>query len=92
MIFELKYSEKVTKDVLKYQKSGNKNYLEKIDILFIELKNHPKTGTGKPEQLKYFEKPTISRRNSEKHRLVYEINEEAFIVNVLSIWGHYEDK
>ncbi len=51
MIFELKYSDKVTKDVLKYQKSGNKSYLQKIDVLFIELRSYPKTGTGK-ERLK----------------------------------------
>ena len=44
----------------------------------------------------YFKKlrgsPTIySRRISEKHRLVYEINKEKRVVKVLSMWGHYDD-
>ena len=36
--------------------------------------------------------PTMySRRISQKHRLVYEINKEKRVVKVLSMWGHYDD-
>jgi toxin YoeB len=91
-VFHIKYQDKVQKDVKKHQKSGNKIYLNKIDELFNELRVRPKTGTGKPEQLKYYKIPTYSRRISEKHRLVYEVIEEDLIVNILSVWGHYDDK
>jgi toxin YoeB len=90
--YVLVYAEKVEKDVKKHQKAGNKIYLSKINVLFTELRIHPSTGTGKPEQLKFFKTPTYSRRISEKHRLVYEIIEAEFLVNILSVWGHYDDK
>ena len=91
-MYFIDFGENVVFEIKKLEKSGDKIALKKLYFLLEELKSNPKTGTGKPEQLKYFEKPTFSRRISDKHRLVYEINEEAFIFNVLSIWGHYEDK
>ncbi len=33
-----------------------------------------------------------SRRISQKHRLIYEIEEEVVKVAVLSSYGHYDDK
>jgi toxin YoeB len=57
-----------------------------------ELREHPKTGTGKPEQLKHYEIPTWSRRITDNHRLIYRIEEDRVIVLVLSFWGHYGDK
>ncbi|MDP2058823.1 MAG: type II toxin-antitoxin system YoeB family toxin [Flavobacteriaceae bacterium] len=36
-----------------HKKSGNKVTLKKIETVLTELENHPHTGTGKPEQLKY---------------------------------------
>ena len=60
--------------------------------LLDELEKHPETGTGKPEQLKYFDVPTWSRRISDKHRLVYQIKEKIVTILVLSAWGHYNDK
>jgi toxin YoeB len=50
------------------------------------------TGTGKPEQLKHYNIPTWSRRITEKHRLIYRIEENKIMVLVLSFWGHYGEK
>ncbi len=61
------------KDIEKFKKSGDKKALIKIDKLLDELREHPKTGTGKPEQLKYYEIPTWSRRITDTHRLIYRI-------------------
>ena len=36
------------KDIEKIKKSGDKKVLLKIDKLLDELREHPKTGTGKP--------------------------------------------
>lgn len=46
------------KDIEKFKKSGDKKVLIKIDKLLDELREHPKTVTGNPEQLKYYEIPT----------------------------------
>nr|WP_294894104.1 Txe/YoeB family addiction module toxin [uncultured Pedobacter sp.] len=79
-------------DVKKIEKSGDKKLLKKIYLLLDELEEHPTSGTGKPERLKFHETTTWSRRISSKHRLVYQIEEEVVTVLVLSTWGHYGDK
>jgi toxin YoeB len=57
-----------------------------------ELREHPKTGTGKPELLKHYETPTWSRRINDRHRLIYRIEDSNVVVLILSFWGHYGDK
>ena len=57
-----------------------------------ELQEHPRTGTGKPELLSGDRAGQWSRRISQKHRLVYEIEETIVKVDILSAYGHYEDK
>lgn len=92
----MKYSIELTleaeNDIENFKKSGDKKALIKIDKLLNELREHPKSGTGKPEQLKYYEIPTWSRRVNDKHRLVYRIYEDKIIVLVLALWGHYGNK
>lgn len=80
------------KDIEKFKKLGDKKILLKIDKLLDELREHPKTGTGKPEQLKHYETPTWSRRVTNNHRLIYRIEDDRVVVLVLSFWGHYGDK
>ncbi|MFV8354285.1 Txe/YoeB family addiction module toxin [Flavobacterium sp. XS2P14] len=55
----------------------------------MELQEHPYTGTGQVEQLKYYEVQTLSRRINREHRLVYRIQEQFVTVLVLSAFGHY---
>lgn len=92
MSFEIQYTDDAENDLEKHRKSGNKKLLKKIDELLDELRKHPKTGTGKPEQLKHYETPTWSRRISGEHRLVYRIQDEVITVLILSAFGHYGDK
>jgi len=77
---------------LKSSRNQAKKVLIKIDKLLDELREHPKTGTGKPEQLKHYEIPTWSRRLTDNHRLIYRIQENRVVVMVLSFWEHYGDK
>lgn len=79
-------------DIAKHKKTGDKKILIKIDKLLNELREHPTKGTGKPEMLKHYEVSTWSRRITDKHRLVYTIEDEKVIVIVLAFWGHYADK
>lgn len=73
-------------------KSGNKVVIKKIEKLFVELSEHPQTGTGKPERLKGEGGNVYSRRITQKDRLVYEVHDTIISVYVLSVEGHYGDK
>jgi toxin YoeB len=65
---------------------------QKALTLISELYDHPRTGTGKPEPLKGGDGIAWSRRITKRHRLIYDIFESEVHVDVLSAWGHYDDK
>lgn len=65
---------------------------QKALALISELYDHPRTGTGHPEQLSGDRAGQWSRRITKKHRLVYEIHDMEVIVLVLTAYGHYDDK
>ncbi|HRO08525.1 MAG TPA: Txe/YoeB family addiction module toxin [Saprospiraceae bacterium] len=72
------------------KKSGRKMDLIKLDSILEELKIHPRTGTGNPEQLKHQLSGFWSRRINKKDRLIYEIIEEPErLVVIISALGHY---
>jgi len=91
MIYGLIFSERAEDGLAKLKKSEKTSYKKAVKLL-DELQEHPTTGTGKPERLKHYTEPTWSRRISDKHRLVYRIQDEVVIVLVISAYGHYEDK
>ena len=86
-MYSIDYLDKAVKDLLKLQKSEPQAY-KKVNKLIEELKQHPKTGTGHPEQLKGNRTNQWSRRITEKHRLIYEIRDNEVIVIVISAYGH----
>ncbi len=65
----------------------NKAILKKILILLNELAEHPFEGTGKPESLKYEFSGYWSRRITQEHRLIYEVDGDRVLVH--SAKGHY---
>lgn len=65
---------------------------KKAQLLIEELKEHPRTGTGKPEPLSGDRSGQWSRRITRKHRMIYEIHDTEVIVILLSAYGHYDDK
>jgi toxin YoeB len=91
MIFKLNFLEEASKELGILKKSENKAYKKAI-ILLEELKEHPRTGTGKPKALKHDKKGLWSRKISDKHRLIYKIEDDKVIVVVISAFGHYNDK
>ncbi len=91
-MYTLSFTPEADSDLEKHKKSGGLKVLKKIDKLLDELRNHPTIGTGKPEKLKHYKEPTWSRRITDKHRLIYRIQNDQIIVLVLSFWGHYSDK
>lgn len=92
MKYNIEFSIEALKDIERLKKSGDKKLLKKLYVILTELKDHPKTGTGKPELLKYYKTATWSRRLSEKHRVVYRIHDKTVTVLILTSWGHYDDK
>lgn len=90
MSFSLSYTEKFVDDLKKHKKSGQKQLLSKVERFVSECLENPKTGTGKPEQLKHRKMETWSREINKQHRLVYEIESNEILF--LSAWGHYDDK
>jgi toxin YoeB len=88
--YKIIIKETAEKDFLKHKKSGNKQNLVKISKIFEELREHPFTGTGKPEQLKYNLHGLWSRRINHKDRLIYEVVEDVVTVYIISAMGHYE--
>lgn len=87
-MYKITFSKLAEKEIIKLD---NKSYSKAMQLL-NELEEHPRTGTGKPERLKGQEKEIWSRRISQKHRLVYAIEEEKIVILVLSVFGHYGDK
>ena len=80
------------KDREYWKKSGNKAIMNKITALLKDIAEHPYTGIGKPEPLKYELAGYWSRRINSEHRIVYSVDEEVVRVYVLSIRYHYAGK
>ena len=90
MNYVIELSERAESDIIKLKESGDKQALKKLDKLIDELREHPETGTGSPERLRYTGK--WSRRINRKHRLIYEIFEQIVTVQIVQAYGHYDDK
>ncbi len=88
----LDFTELAKKEISKHKKSGNQASIKKLKKILEELKIHPETGVGKPEQLKYNLSGFWSRQINQKDRIVYSIEDDIVTVTVVSAMGHYEDK
>jgi toxin YoeB len=58
MSYSIELTDDAITDIEKHKKSGDKKILVKIDKLLTELREHPTSGTGRPEKLKHFKKAT----------------------------------
>ena len=91
MSYTIQLSPDAIKDLAKLRKSEPKAFGKALDLI-DELREHPRTGTGKPEPLSGDRAGQWSRRITQKHRLVYSIEDEIVQVYVVSAYGHYGDK
>jgi toxin YoeB len=91
-MYNIDFTDDAKEDLITLKKSEINAY-NKAMRLIEELQEHPRTGTGKPELMKYGTlKGLWSRRITGKHRLVYSINDNKITVLVLSASSHYNDK
>lgn len=88
-MFEIVFTEPADEDVALWKKSGQKIIMNRISKLLKDIQEHPQTGIGKPEPLKYDLSGKYSRRINDEHRIVYSIDEEENTVTVYSLYGHY---
>ncbi|MBO7465770.1 MAG: Txe/YoeB family addiction module toxin [Bacteroidales bacterium] len=91
MSYRVKYQRQAIEDAARLQKDEPQAF-KKLLKLEAELKEHPRTGTGHPEQLHGDRSNQWSRHITKKHRLIYEIYDTEVVVLVLTAYGHYGDK
>ncbi len=81
--------EQAQKDIAFWKKSGNKAVMNKISVLLRDISEHPYTGIGKPEPLKYELTGKWSRRINSEHRIIYSVQEDIASVYIYSMRYHY---
>jgi len=86
--YKVNILENANKDLNWFRKKDKSSYIKSFDLV-RELIIDPRTGTGKPERLKYFENEVYSRRINQKDRLVYSIYESEKEIDISSFRGHY---
>lgn len=90
-MYALIFTDSAKKDISELKRFNSKSY-KKLVKLLEELQEHPYSGTGQPEALRYGYSGCYSRKINKKDRLVYQINDEKIEVLVISSKGHYGDK
>jgi len=53
MRYSLEFTKTALSDIEKHKKSGDVAIMKKLNKILNELIEHPRTGIGKPEKLKY---------------------------------------
>ena len=87
---EIVLLEQAEKDREYWKKSGNKAVMNRITALLKDIAEHPYTGIGKPEPLKYGLQGKWSRRINSEHRIIYSVHEDIVTVYVMSMRYHYK--
>jgi len=90
MTYQIVLKKFAQKHIAAHKRSGNVALCRKFEDLLLELAEHPREGTGKPEMLKGNLAGYWSRRIDHEHRLVYSIDDKIVTVTIISAKGHYE--
>ena len=91
MTYEIVLMDEAEIDAARLKRNEPHAYKKLIKLL-KELEKHPTTGTGHPEQLRGDRSGQWSRHITDKHRLIYLIDNDTITVLVISAFGHYDDK
>ena len=85
------FTNRANKEYLNWKNKDQKKFKKINDLIDDIEENGMLQGKGNPEQLKYFEVPTFSRRITQSDRLVYRsFNTDDILI--VSCKGHYDDK
>jgi len=88
---EIRFTKEALDDLSYWKKTGNKQILSKIDRLLSDIAEHPYSGIGKPEPLRFELAGYWSRRINSEHRIVYRVENDQIIVVIISIRFHYKN-
>jgi len=91
MMYKVTLSKKAKSDLEKLFKSESQTYKKAISLI-RELTLHPRTDRGKPTIKRHDLAGLYARKITDKHRLVYSINDNILTVEVISAKDHYQDK
>ena len=75
-----------------YWKKNDPNITNRIKKLLADILEHPYTGIGKPEPLKYELAGKWSRRINSEHRLIYSVHNDMIEIYIFSMKYHYSKK
>lgn len=90
MTYRLDFHKKALEEMDRLTKSGEESEIRKVQELLAEISQHPRTGTGRPEELKNDLEGCWSRHIDKKDRLVYQVDEANRKILILSVLGHYD--
>lgn len=90
-MYKVTFSKRAQEDLATLRRNEPSAHKKAVKLV-NELMDHPRTGTGHPEQLSGDRAGQWSRKITKKHRLVYEIFDTEVHVDVVSAYGHYDDK
>lgn len=76
---KLIFSENTWDDYLYWQRN-NPKLLKRINSLIKDIQRQPFEGLGKPEALKHNFSGYWSRRVTDKHRIIYEIENDSLMI------------
>lgn len=96
-MYKVYYTKQALKDI---EKLKSANISQKAKALVELIRENPYQNPPKYEKLVGKLDGILSRRINIQHRLVYQVNEEAFVENglkykgtikIIRMWTHYED-
>lgn len=87
---EIIFAPAALEDLEYWKKVNNTAILKRIEVLLADIVEHPFTGIGKPERLKFDLAGKWSRRINSEHRIVYKVTEQGIEVLILSMRWHYK--
>ena len=85
------FSPEAQEDYL-YWKENNVFMVKRIKRLLADMAEHPYTGIGKPEKLKYDLSRKWSRRINGRHRIIYIVREIEHDIYIFALRYHYSKK
>ena len=91
-MYRITFSDQARKDYVYFLRSGNKSLQNKIAALLQDIAEHPFTGIGKPDPLRFDLAGKWSRRINAEHRVIYSVHEDEIRVYIFSMRYHYKKK
>jgi len=86
-MYSIVYTKKAINDIPKLKMAKLEN---KAKALIDLIRNNPYKTPPSYEKLLGDLQGVYSRRINIKHRLVYEVYEDARVVKIISLWSHYD--